>query len=186
MTDPVAPTPESISHAVSVLRGSGLVAFPTETVYGLGADARSSAAVRRIYEVKGRPSNNPLIVHIPSPDAIPLYADLSRSFDRSVVEDRLRKLHSFWPGPLSVVLPASSAIAPEVRAGGATVALRVPAHPVALELLEALEPLAREEALPLVPPLVRELETPFFRCPKCRRRSTTVRNRRSSNWRRSP
>ncbi len=128
-------TKEQLSAAADTLRSGGLVAFPTETVYGLGADARNSQAVRRIYEAKGRPSNNPLIVHIPSPDAVSLYADLSRSFDRALVESRLQKLASFWPGPLSVVLPSASGIAPEVRAGGDTVALRVPNHPVALELL---------------------------------------------------
>lgn len=135
MPMPYTVSTEQLSIAADALRRGELVAFPTETVYGLGADARNSAAVRRIYEAKGRPSNNPLIVHIPSVSAIELHTDLSRAFDPVVVRERLAKLAHLWPGPLSVVLPASSAIAPEVGAGGDTVALRIPAHPVALELL---------------------------------------------------
>ncbi len=147
MTDTV--TKEQLAAAADALRRGELVAFPTETVYGLGADARSSAAVRRIYEAKGRPSNNPLIVHISAIADIEAYADLSRSFNPALVRERLQKLSHLFPGPLSVVLPSSPAIAPEVRAGGDTVALRVPAHPVALELLRTFGgPVAAPSANP--------------------------------------
>lgn len=139
--------PLKLAEAVATLRSGGLVAFPTETVYGLGADATNSSAVRRIFEVKGRPSSNPLIVHISSFNDLARYADLSRSFDRKLTEHRLEKLAPFWPGPLSIVLPAGASIAREVRAGGDTVALRVPRHPVALALLRAFDgPIAAPSA----------------------------------------
>ena len=139
--------PLKLAEAVATLRSGGLVAFPTETVYGLGADATNSSAVRRIFEVKGRPSSNPLIVHISSFNDLARYADLSRSFDRKLTESRLEKLAPFWPGPLSIVLPAGASIAREVRAGGDTVALRVPCHPVALALLRAFDgPIAAPSA----------------------------------------
>lgn len=130
-------TPEQIALAATALAAGKLVAFPTETVYGIGADARNSEAVRRIFEAKGRPASNPLIVHVASFDQFSSCADLSRSFDRALVERRLTQLSGFWPGPLSVVLPAASAIAKEVCAGGDTMAIRIPRHPVALALLSA-------------------------------------------------
>ncbi len=130
-------SPEQLALAANALAAGKLVAFPTETVYGLGADARNGEAVRRIFAAKGRPASNPLIVHLASPDEIPRYADLSRSFDRPLVEERLKKVSVFWPGPVSVVLPAAAIIAKEVCAGGDTVALRIPRHPIALALLAA-------------------------------------------------
>lgn len=142
-------TPSQLEIAVSTLSSGGLVAFPTETVYGLGADARNSSAVRRIFEVKGRPSNNPLIVHVATVDAVTRYADLSRSYNPQRVQDRLAKLSTLWPGPLSVVLPAAPTIAREVSAGGDTVALRIPNHPIALALLKAFNgPVAAPSANP--------------------------------------
>jgi L-threonylcarbamoyladenylate synthase len=138
--DPVLPDPGAIARAGEVLRAGGLVAFPTETVYGLGANALDERAVARIFAAKGRPPNNPLIVHIAGVEqAIPLVREWP---------DTARRLaERFWPGPLTLVLPGASVVAEAVTAGGPTVALRVPAHPVALALLRAADlPLAAPSA----------------------------------------
>lgn len=121
--------PEELSAAASVLGGGGLVAFPTETVYGLGADARSDLAVAGIFEAKGRPSDNPLIVHIARREQLDgLVASVSPLGEALMA--------AFWPGPLTLVLPAAEgALSPLVTAGLSTVAVRMPDHPVALELL---------------------------------------------------
>jgi len=132
--------PSAIGLAVSVLRAGGLVVFPTETVYGLGADGLNPAAVARIYEAKGRPSHNPLILHVAGPEAArPLVAHWP---------DVAQKLADrYWPGPLTIVLPASGAVPCIVRAGNPTVAVRSPRHPVAMELLRAFGgPLAAPSA----------------------------------------
>ncbi|MEM1183844.1 MAG: L-threonylcarbamoyladenylate synthase [Planctomycetota bacterium] len=122
--------PEAIAEAVGRLRAGGLVAFPTETVYGLGADARRADAVQRVFETKGRPSDNPLIVHV-SGEA--MAALVVRSFtDRAV-----RLAAAFWPGPLTFVLERSNAIPDVVTAGGPTVGVRCPDHPLALALIES-------------------------------------------------
>ncbi len=132
-----------------LLKAGELVAFPTETVYGLGADATNESAVRKIFEVKGRPSTNPLIVHVADPSAIAKYCDIERSFDPQLISRRLEKLSTLWPGPLSVVLPRKDEIAPSVSAGGDTVAIRIPNHPVALALLSTFGgPLAAPSANP--------------------------------------
>lgn len=126
-----ANTSDAIEAAARALRAGQLVAFPTETVYGLGADAGSDAAVAAIYAAKGRPSHNPLIVHLPSA------AEAARF---GAFDDRAHKLAAaFWPGPLTLVLPriAGAPLAERVTAGLPTVALRVPSHPVALALLKA-------------------------------------------------
>ena len=130
----------AIQRALYVLRSGGLVAFPTETVYGLGADGLNPAAVARIYEAKGRPSNNPLILHVAGSEAA-----------MSLVNDWpdiARKLtDKFWPGPLTIILPASGAVPDIVRAGNPTVAIRSPSHPVALKLLRGFNgPLAAPSA----------------------------------------
>ena len=119
-----------IDAAVRVLRRGGLVAFPTETVYGLGADATNVAAVERVFVVKGRPRGHPLIVHIGAAAWLDEWA--------GAVPDVARALAArFWPGPLTLLLPRHPRI-PDVTTGGrSTVGLRVPGHPVALELLEA-------------------------------------------------
>ena len=117
-------------RAADILRRGGLVAFPTETVYGLGADATADRAVARIFEVKGRPPTNPLIVHVPDV----FFAKRQAAAWPSVADDLAA---AFWPGPLTLVLPAADSISKLVTAGGATVGLRVPDHPVALELLRA-------------------------------------------------
>ncbi len=131
------PTVEAISQAAEILRGGGLVAFPTETVYGLGANALDAVAVQKIFEAKGRPSDNPLIVHVASPDAAEPLA---------VVDERARRLMAaFWPGPLTLLLPKKAVVPHETNAGLASVALRMPDHPVALALLTAC-------ALPIAAP----------------------------------
>jgi L-threonylcarbamoyladenylate synthase len=120
--------PDLIREAVAILKRGGLVAFPTETVYGLGADASNAAAVARLYRVKGRPPDHPVIVHIA--DA----AHLAR-WARDVPE-RARKLAArFWPGPLTMVLKRAPNVGDFLTGGQDTIGLRVPSHPVALELL---------------------------------------------------
>ena len=109
-----------------------LVAFPTETVYGLGADACNAAAVARIYSVKGRPVNHPLIVHVASVDALSVWAN-------DVPEYAFKLAHDFWPGPMTLVLKRSSLAKDFITGGQETVGVRVPDHPVALALLEAFE-----------------------------------------------
>ncbi len=126
--DPAAPDEAALKPAAERLRAGGLVAFPTETVYGLGAHALDAAAVRRVFAAKGRPSTDPLIVHV---------ADVA-AIDRlvTVIPDAARALAArFWPGPLTLVLPKSAAVPVEVTAGLDTVAIRVPSHPVAQALL---------------------------------------------------
>ncbi|MCC6283820.1 MAG: threonylcarbamoyl-AMP synthase [Phycisphaerales bacterium] len=130
--------PEEIALAIARLRAGGLVAFPTETVYGLGADAFSVPAVRRVFEIKGRPEHNPLIVHVSGPE---MGASVVSSWPR----EAQRLAEAFWPGPLSLVLPASSRVPREVTAGAGTVAVRAPGHPLTLALIEAF-------GLPLVGP----------------------------------
>lgn len=136
-------TPEGIGRAAALLREGGLVAFPTETVYGLGGDARSDMAVARIFEAKGRPRFNPLIAHLP---------DVAAARAVAVFDDRAERLASaFWPGPLTLVLPlrVGAGVSPLVTAGRDTVAVRVPAHPVAQALLAAFGgPLAAPSANP--------------------------------------
>ncbi len=126
----VEPDERGIARAAAVLRSGGLVAFPTETVYGLGADALNADAVRRIFTAKGRPSTDPLIVHVASLDEVPA---LVRSMPDLVHALAAR----FWPGPLTLILPKSPVVPDEVTAGLDTVALRVPNHPVARRLLAA-------------------------------------------------
>jgi L-threonylcarbamoyladenylate synthase len=117
-----------IDDAATVLKRGGLVAFPTETVYGLGADAASPDAVRRIFDAKGRPATHPVIVHLA--DAAQL-----TSWSRDVPEIAHRLAKKFWPGPLTLVLKRARSVSDVVTGGQDTVALRVPAHPVAQRLL---------------------------------------------------
>jgi L-threonylcarbamoyladenylate synthase len=124
---------EEVARAADVLRGGGLVAFPTETVYGLGADASNANAVRRLYAVKGRPANHPVIVHVG--DAAQLDA-----IGRDIPAIARELASEFWPGPLTIVVHRRpEAVADEVTGGRATVAVRVPDHPLALALLEAFD-----------------------------------------------
>ncbi len=126
----VAESVPELSRAAACLRAGGLVAFPTETVYGLGAHALDRAAVRRIFEAKGRPSADPLIVHVASVEDV---HDLVRSWP----DVAARLAARFWPGPLTMVLPKATVVPDEVTAGLSSVAIRVPAHPVAQALLTA-------------------------------------------------
>lgn len=129
--DPHAPDPQMLARVGRALAEGELVAFPTETVYGLGANAFCPQAVARIFEVKGRPSDNPLIVHVASPDEAMQVAEPDCS-------GRWRELaRRFWPGPLSLVLPARPELPRMVTAGLSTVAVRMPRHPVALGLIRA-------------------------------------------------
>src|SRR5262245_41164128 len=130
-TPVMAAAPTAVAAAAQILANGGLVAFPTETVYGLGADAANGEAVARLYEAKGRPTFNPLIAHVPNLTSAPR---LGR-FD--AVATRLAE--QFWPGPLTLVLPKAAAcpVADLATAGLDTIAVRVPAHPVAQDLLTA-------------------------------------------------
>jgi len=139
----LAPDATGLDHAATLLRAGGLVAFPTETVYGLGGDARDDRAVAGIFAAKARPRFNPLIVHVP---------DLATAERHAVFDDRARAVAAaFWPGPLTLVLPlrADAGLSALVTAGLTSVAIRVPAHPVALALLRAFGgPLAAPSANP--------------------------------------
>ncbi len=132
-----------IARAVAILRSGGVVAFPTETVYGLGGDARSDEAVARIFEAKARPRFNPLIVHV---------ADVDAAEALVVFDDRARGIAAaFWPGPLTLVLPLrpGAGLSDLATAGLPTAAVRVPAHPLARTLLQAYGgPLAAPSANP--------------------------------------
>jgi L-threonylcarbamoyladenylate synthase len=129
-----------IDDAVRILKAGHLVAFPTETVYGLGADATNAEAVRRIFAAKGRPGTNPLIVHVSNAHVAQRYAK-----DWPPGAEALAR--RFWPGPLTLVVPKGDAIVPEVTAGRQTVGIRAPDHPVALELLRAFDgPIAAPSA----------------------------------------
>lgn len=140
--DPQAPREEELQPAADMLRRGGLVAFPTETVYGLGADGLQPTAVRRIFAAKGRPSDNPLILHVPSLEHAKRLMGSGTPF--ALVE---RLAESFWPGPLTLVVPKADHIPDEVTAGLDTVAVRVPVHPVARRLIELADrPIAAPSA----------------------------------------
>jgi L-threonylcarbamoyladenylate synthase len=148
-----------IAEAARLLRSGRLVAFPTETVYGLGADATDDRAVAAVFEAKGRPHFNPLIVHV---------ADAEAAFSLGLADGRAERLaEAFWPGPLTLVLPSRprSPVALLARAGLDTVALRVPGHPVALALI-------RKAGLPVA-------------APSANRSGAVSRPRRSMFWRSS-
>src|SRR6266850_2768738 len=130
LTTPILPANEAaVADAARCLRNGGLVAFPTETVYGLGADATNAAAIARLYEAKGRPAFNPLIAHVGDLEA----AQRIAHFDAQAI----RLAEAFWPGPLTLVLPKAPgcAVADLATAGLDTVAIRIPAHPVARDIL---------------------------------------------------
>jgi L-threonylcarbamoyladenylate synthase len=121
-----------IDRAAAALRAGQLVAFPTETVYGLGADALNVNAVARIFRVKGRPADHPLIVHVASTEELPRWAS-------HVPESARRLAAAFWPGPLTLLLPKAPHVPSATTGGLSSVGLRVPAHPLALELLRHFE-----------------------------------------------
>lgn len=139
----LAPDEPGLAQAAALLAAGELVALPTETVYGLGADARSGAAVARVYEAKGRPNFNPLIVHVGAAAAARRYVEWNRNAETLA--------RAFWPGPLTLVLPLKPGhgISPLVTAGLDTLAVRVPAHPVARVLLDRFDgPVAAPSANP--------------------------------------
>ncbi len=142
-TDLLTPDASGIDRAVAILRQGGLVAIPTETVYGLAGDARSDAVVAAIYAAKGRPGFNPLIVHLP---------DLAAAERIARFDDRARALaQAFWPGPLTLVLPLhpGAGLSALVTAGLSTVAVRVPAHPDTRAVIAAFAgPIAAPSANP--------------------------------------
>jgi L-threonylcarbamoyladenylate synthase len=140
MKTAVRTSPGALAQAAALLRRGELVAFPTETVYGLAADAGNPRAVRRIYQVKGRPANNPLIVHVPD-------AAAARRHVRHFPPAAVVLAERFWPGPLTLVLPRGAGLCREVAAGLDTVAIRAPAHRVARQLLRRVgRPLAAPSA----------------------------------------
>ncbi len=138
--DPLNPEQELIDEAVNILANGGLVAFPTETVYGLGADAYNVTAVTNIFKVKGRPMDNPLIVHIASPSMLDYVAIDVQEYVFDLAE-------RVWPGPITFILKRSPDIPREVSAGLDTIAVRCPAHIVALRLIQGLnKPIAAPSA----------------------------------------
>lgn len=128
--NPLQPDPRIIREAAAILRAGGLVAFPTETVYGLGALATDRQALRRIFAAKGRPADNPLILHVAHPQEL---ATLARELPPAA----WTLARAFWPGPLTLVVPRAPQVPDEATAGLPTVAVRLPDHPVARALIEA-------------------------------------------------
>lgn len=129
--DPENTDAKKINECADILRSGGLVAFPTETVYGLGAIATDKDAAKKIYSAKGRPSDNPLIIHIASPADAERYAYTSELY--------YKLASAFMPGPLTVVMPKKSIVPSEVTGGLETVAIRCPSHPIARELIRAAQ-----------------------------------------------
>ncbi|MCA9836310.1 MAG: threonylcarbamoyl-AMP synthase [Trueperaceae bacterium] len=123
-------SPETLERALTLLKAGELLGFPTETVYGLGADAANSKAVKKIFEAKGRPADHPVIVHIASKKNLASWAN-------DIPDDAYKLANAFWPGPLTLILQRSSLVPNIVTGGQDTVGLRVPEHPVALTVLEA-------------------------------------------------
>jgi L-threonylcarbamoyladenylate synthase len=128
-----------INEAVQTLRDGGLVAFPTETVYGLGADAKNPEAIKKIFATKGRPSNHPLIVHLAAPDKFDQaqidWVALLAPWARDLSEEALKLINAFWPGPLTLVFKKDKSVLLDLTGGQDTVAIRAPSHPIAQELL---------------------------------------------------
>jgi L-threonylcarbamoyladenylate synthase len=137
--DPLNPCEEVLKICCEVVKGGGIVVFPTETVYGLGASAFNGEAVKKIFIAKGRPADNPLIVHISRVEQLYEVAD-------SVPEEVLNAVKVFWPGPFTVIVRKSTRVVKEVTAGLPTVAVRMPAHPVALKLIDCAGPIAAPSA----------------------------------------
>jgi L-threonylcarbamoyladenylate synthase len=126
-----------IHTAALALKQADLVAFPTETVYGLGGDASSDVAVAKIFAAKGRPSDHPLIVHVASPSGVAHFAESVPAFAHQLIA-------TFWPGPLTVILPRRPSVAKAAAGGQASIGLRCPSHPMALSLLRECQKLGVE------------------------------------------
>jgi L-threonylcarbamoyladenylate synthase len=120
---------DALAIAAEKLRAGGLVAFPTETVYGLGADATNPAAVARIYEVKGRPQDHPVIVHLSDINQIDQWAS-------EIPEYAIALARNFWPGPMTLILPRKNGVGDFITGGQESVGLRIPNNPIALELIK--------------------------------------------------
>ena len=118
----------TIAEGVEALKAGLLVAFPTETVYGLGADASNPAALKRLYQAKGRPTNHPVIVHLSDIDQV-------KNWAREVPEAAMVLARAFWPGPLTLILPRAESVSDAITGGQDSVGLRIPSHPLALSLL---------------------------------------------------
>jgi L-threonylcarbamoyladenylate synthase len=131
---PQDPTNPQLQQAAELLLAGGLVAFPTETVYGLGADAENQAAVNRIYEVKNRPNDHPVIIHIAHQKDVEFWAKKAPDY-------ALALMNEFWPGPMTLILPRSQNAKDFITGGQDTVGLRIPNHPVALELIQEFQKL---------------------------------------------
>jgi L-threonylcarbamoyladenylate synthase len=126
------PSKSEINRAAELLRAGELVGMPTETVYGLAADALNVDAVAKVFAAKGRPADHPLIVHLPDADHLPRWA-------RAIPKDAIALARAFWPGPLTMILKREEGVPDAVTGGQDTVGLRVPDHPVALALLRAFD-----------------------------------------------
>jgi len=145
-TDPEDPHPQVIREAAEAIRRGELVAFPTETVYGLGADAMNPQAVERVFEIKGRPADNPLPVQVPSADGISLLV-------AEVPPSAMKLMSRFWPGPLTIIFKASPSVSKLATANTGKIGIRVPDHAVALALI-------REARTPIVAPSANKSEMP--------------------------
>ncbi|NJK78037.1 MAG: threonylcarbamoyl-AMP synthase [Nanoarchaeota archaeon] len=131
VVNPKKTTPKKIKECASILRKGGIVAFPTETVYGLGADGLNPNAIKKIFKAKNRPSDNPLIFHISNKDDI-------KKFTKNIPPNAEKLIEKFWPGPLTLILKKSSII-PKIATGGLnTIAIRMPSHKIALSLINSL------------------------------------------------
>ena len=128
-----------ISFFIEILKKGGIVAFPTETVYGLGASAWDASAIKKVFEAKGRPADNPLIVHISSTDQI-------LRFTNDVPENAHKIMNAFWPGPITIIFKKKPEVLDSITAGLDTVAIRMPDHPLALALIEKTGPLVAPSA----------------------------------------
>lgn len=142
----VSTSPQSqavINEAVQTLHDGGLVAFPTETVYGLGADARNAQAIEKVFTTKGRPSHHPLIVHVAAPDVFDQatvdWVAVVAPWARDISEDAVKLMNAFWPGPLTLIFKKDKSVLGEITGGQDTVAIRAPAHPIAQELIRKLK-----------------------------------------------
>lgn len=129
----------SVPEAITLIKHGDVVAIPTETVYGLAANAENSMAVRKIFTLKGRPADNPLIVHLSSPDQISRFTD----FDSA---DLQRLTNAFWPGPLTLIVPKKKTVLDSITAGLDSVALRIPSHPYALKIIRQSGPVTAPSA----------------------------------------
>ena len=118
-----------INFATKLLKDGALVAFPTETVYGLGADANNPDAIKKVFNLKGRPADHPLIVHLATASQLPLWA-------RDIPQTAWQVAEHFWPGPLTLILLKQEQVSPLITGGQDTIALRIPNHPIALQLLQ--------------------------------------------------